>query len=44
MIDLATAEGLPSHAESVKLRVQGEAKKMRLSENPPSQIDDGKGG
>ncbi|MBE9103247.1 histidinol dehydrogenase [Vacuolonema iberomarrocanum] len=44
VIDLATAEGLPSHAESVKLRVQGEAKKMRLSENPPSPIDDGKGG
>jgi histidinol dehydrogenase len=33
VIDLATAEGLPSHAESVRLRVQREGKPMYLSES-----------
>jgi histidinol dehydrogenase len=41
VIDLATAEGLPSHADSVKLRVQGELSKMRLSE--PHASEDGNG-
>lgn len=40
VIDLATAEGLPSHAESVRLRVQSEAQKMRLSETQTSETDE----
>lgn len=39
VIDLATAEGLPSHAESVRLRVEQESKQRRLSDADAAPVE-----